>query len=236
MRQGTAYGGFLAVLEGGDGTGKSTQARLLEERLSAAGRKCMRMDFPDKAGNPAGRLVAEYLGGDHGSVPPEFVALAFAADRLAAKGRMLEALRGGHVVLCDRYVTSNVALQCGKLADPARRSRLATLIEWLEYDVHGLPAPDLEIVLTARDGHYESGSHLERKADAGRDYAAGRADVHEADVGLQLRANRFFAGLEEGPSLRKVPIEAEDGRRLAIGEMAERIWDALSEAPWKPRG
>jgi dTMP kinase len=99
---------FIA-LEGGDGAGKSTQARLLCGWLEALGHTVVVTREP--GGTPFGRTVRELvLHGDH--VAPRAEALLFAADRAHhVETKILPALERGEVVITDRYMDSSIAYQ-----------------------------------------------------------------------------------------------------------------------------
>jgi dTMP kinase len=101
--------GLFIAFEGGDGAGKSTQARLLGAWLEAAGREVVLTREP--GGTAFGRGVRELvLHGD--SVSPRAEALLFAADRAHhVETLVLPALRRGDVVVTDRYVDSSIAYQ-----------------------------------------------------------------------------------------------------------------------------
>ena len=111
QQRSTGPAGLLIVFEGGDGAGKSTQAALLAERLTAAGRTVVRTREP--GGTPIGeRLRALILDHGHGHVGARTEALMFAASRAAhVEQVILPALGAGSVVVCDRYIDSSVAYQ-----------------------------------------------------------------------------------------------------------------------------
>lgn len=203
---------------------------MLKNQLDAEGRRTLVYDFPNKSGTPIGQLIGDFLRGRFGQVTPEFLGLAFAADRLVARKSIVEALSTGTVVLCDRYVASNIAFQGAKISDDQRRAQLDDLLRWLEYEIYELPRPDLEIVLTSSDQHYIGGAHLSRVNDPTRAYAEGQADIHEASSDLQRAVNLYFRTLEETPALRKVDIEDAEGNRRSAEEMAAIIWGAVKAA------
>jgi dTMP kinase len=104
----SSHGVFIA-LEGGDGAGKSTQARLLTSWFEELGHTVVTTREP--GGTDFGRAVRELvLHGDHVSARAE--ALLFAADRAHhVETLILPALARGEVVITDRYVDSSVAYQ-----------------------------------------------------------------------------------------------------------------------------
>ncbi|WP_028280426.1 dTMP kinase [Arthrobacter sp. H5] len=103
--------GLFIAFEGGDGAGKSTQAKLLSEALELRGHKVLRTR------EPGGTVVGEKLRSlvlDHGQgeIDARTEALMFAAARAAHVHQViLPALERGDVVLCDRYIDSSVAYQ-----------------------------------------------------------------------------------------------------------------------------
>lgn len=225
-----AQPGFLVIIEGGDGLGKSTQLKILKNHLESQGRRTVTYDFPSKSGTPIGQLIGDFLKGRFEQVTPEFLGLAFAADRLVSRASIIEALEAGAIVLCDRYVASNIAFQGAKLHDERRRGELDTLLRWLEYEIYDLPHPNLEIVLTSTDKHYLDGAHLVRTNDPTRAYTDDQADIHEASLDLQREVNLYFRQLPETSRLKRVEIEGPGGDRRTIEEMSAIILDLVKEA------
>ena len=219
--------GRLLVIEGADGTGKTTQLSRLRERIERDGQVVRVYDFPSKCGTPAGELIGGFLRGEFGDVAPEFLALAFSADRMSRRDAILKDLAAGATVLCDRYVTSNIAFQSSKMTDPERQRRLEDLINWFEYDIMRLPQPNLQIILSAPQAYFLESRHLARTPDESRVYT-DVADVHEAQLDLQLTVNRYYSNLETGPSVRRIEIE-QDGRRLTVAELEDTIWALVAE-------
>ena len=102
--------GKLIVLEGTDGSGKSTQFRLLTQRLTEEGLDFQRLVFPQYK-EESSALIRMYLNGDFGSHPEDVNAYAasafYAVDRYASYQRVWkDYYRQGGLVLSDRYTTS----------------------------------------------------------------------------------------------------------------------------------
>jgi dTMP kinase len=221
--------GRLIVVEGADGVGKSTQLELLRKKLVASGHTVTMYDFPHKSGGRLGDLIGDFLTGQFGEVTPEFLSLAFSLDRLESKGQLLADLNAGKVVLCDRYVSSNIAFQTAKIDDDDRRKRLRDLLLWLEYDLMNLPRPSVEIVLTARDAYFAEGRHRQRQKDPTRAYMGDLvADIHEDASGLQVRVNNYYNGLVDAYDLKKIAILDEAERRTDPQSLHQRVWEACS--------
>jgi arginine/lysine/ornithine decarboxylase/thymidylate kinase len=138
--------GQLIVIEGVDGSGKQTQTQLLYDRLVKQGEKVMKISYPryDKQSSAMVKLYLEgAFGKDPGTISPYIASTFYAADRYASyKEDYEDFLTQGGLVLVDRYTTSNMVHQAGKIKDPEERKRF---LDWLwdfEFNLYGLPIPD----------------------------------------------------------------------------------------------
>ena len=140
----------LLVLEGLDGSGKSTQFELLLKVLRSRPGGAREVKFPDY-GSSSSALVKMYLNGEFGSDPQAVNAYAastfYAVDRFASFQKDWKAdYERGVTILADRYATSNYIYQMGKLPEDRWEEYLAW-VEDLEYAKLGLPRPDQVIFL-----------------------------------------------------------------------------------------
>jgi len=138
--------GQLIVIEGVDGSGKQTQTELLYDRLLKEGQKVKKIAYPryDKKSSAMVKLYLEgAFGKDPGTISPYIASTFYAADRYASyKEDYEDFLNQGGLVLVDRYTTSNMVHQAGKIKDPGERKRF---LDWLwdyEFNLYGLPIPD----------------------------------------------------------------------------------------------
>ncbi len=149
--------GKIIVIEGTDCSGKGTQSDLLLERLNKDGYPTKKYAFP-VYDSPTGKIVGgPYLGKStickgwfsEGAnlVPAKVASLYFAADRLYNIKPILEELDKGNNVILDRYTTSNMGHQAGKIKDKAERLKMFKWIEELEYNLLKLPKPDIKVFL-----------------------------------------------------------------------------------------
>lgn len=113
----TSHPGVWITLEGGDGSGKTTQAELLGEWLRDAGRAVVRTREP--GGSEVGQLIRDIVLHHRGDIAPRAEALLYAADRAHHVATVVRpALERGEVVLQDRYLDSSVAYQgAGRVLD-----------------------------------------------------------------------------------------------------------------------
>jgi len=185
--------GRLIVLEGIDGSGKSTQYRLLRERFEREGIDYHSTVFP-RYNEESSALIRLYLGGAFGDRPSDVNACAaasfFAVDRYAAYKQDWGGIYdGGGLILSDRYTTSNAVHQGCKVPE----AELGDFFDWLydfEYVRLGLPRPDLVIYLDVDiDTSLRRIHHREEKYHTS-------SDIHEKDVDYLracLRTGRLAA-------------------------------------------
>lgn len=138
--------GRLIVVEGVDGSGKQTQTELLYERLVKEGFLVKKVSYP-RYHKDSTAMVKLYLNGAFGkdpdSVSPYIASTFYAADRYASyKEDYEDFYKNGGIVIADRYTTSNMVHQAGKIANPDERDKF---MDWLfdyEFKMMGLPVPD----------------------------------------------------------------------------------------------
>lgn len=216
--------GKLIVLEGTDGSGKSTQFRALCQRLDQAGIAYRHVVFP-RYDQPSSALIRMYLGGDFGTDPANVNAYAasafYAVDRYASYKQDWESwyLQGG-LVLCDRYTTSNAVHQAGKVAPEERESFLHWLYDF-EFGKLGLPAPDLVLYL---DMPTDMTVHLLRDRETA---THTQADIHERDTAYLTQCRKTAQMVSDVLGWEKVPC-TEGGNLRTIGEISQDIWDRVS--------
>lgn len=171
--------GRFIVFEGGDGTGKSTQSRLLAQRLTSVGRDVVLTRQP--GGTQLGSLIRSIvLDPATGDVSPLAETLLYAADKAQHVHEVVApALDAGKFVVSDRYVDSTIAYQgAGRGLDLAHLERVA---RWATQDLR----PDLTVLLDI-----DPAQAVARKDDKDRLEAAGD-DFHRhvRDAFLSLAAS-----------------------------------------------
>lgn len=142
--------GLFIVLDGNDGSGKATQAALLNDYLTRNGIIGLKVDFPAYDRNLFGTLIGECLAGQHGdfvNLDPKIASTLYAADRFESSRAIREALNKGMIVIADRFASSNQIHQGGKIGDPKEREAFLTWLDRMEHDVFGIPRPDAIIYL-----------------------------------------------------------------------------------------
>lgn len=147
--------GSFIVLEGLDRTGKSTQCRLLEQKIKQLGHQSVQiMRFPERT-TAIGKMIDSYLRQDS-ELDDHVIHLLFSANRWEKSKQIISTLESGTTIISDRYAFSGTAFTAAKLQikDPSEAQSLVALTS----PDQGLPLPDLVIFLTLDD---ESASRRE---------------------------------------------------------------------------
>lgn len=217
---------MLVVIEGLDGSGKSTQVKRLRSYLESRTDNLEYIHFPRYDSPVYGELIGKFLRGGFGSIDsvhPQLVALLYAEDRHGAAPQMRRTLDEGGIVLLDRYVYSNIAYQCAKIDDPQEREALRKWIFDTEYGQFGLPKPDLNIFLDVPIGFVEKKLEAGRKGDD-REYLEGKTDIHEADIEFQKRVREVYVSqCKMDPDFIRIDCRSCDGSMLPPDEIAAAI-------------
>ncbi|AXH70972.1 thymidylate kinase [Vibrio phage BONAISHI] len=205
---------FIAI-EGVDSVGKETQTKLLKEWLGTFldSKNIHTYSYPDYS-SKTGKLVRSYLNGEFGdavTMDPRLSGALYSLDRVKAKGEFDNLIGAGdQVVLLDRYVHSNCALQGAKIEEAAEREAFYRHCESLEFLDLGLPRPDMIIFL---DADPETAQELMKKR-TGQD-----RDQHESNLPFLKAAHRNYKELATDDSWVTIPC-------IAGGEM--RSIEAIS--------
>ena len=212
--------GKLIVIEGTDGSGKSTQFRLLSQRLEAENVQFKHLVFP-RYSEESSALIRMYLGGQFGSNPSDVNAYAassfYAVDRYASyKMDWGSWYENGGLILSDRYTTSNAVHQASKEPESKRQAFWSWLYDF-EYDKLGLPQPDLIIYLDVPTDFTE-------KLMRSRETATGtKADIHEKDMAYLATCRETGRAAAEFYGWNVINC-VQDGKMRSIEDIHEEIY------------
>lgn len=184
--------GKLIVIDGLDGSGKSTQLNLLDTYLKENCRTYRQISFPDYD-QPSSALVKMYLAGEFGEAADSVNAYAassfYAVDRYASYKKFWENdYKNGTPIVAARYATSNAIHQMAKLP----KSEWDAYLDWLEYYEYvqlGLPRPDAVVFL-------DMPLHIAQMLMSGRYHGdETKKDIHERDLAYlkQCRESALYA-------------------------------------------
>jgi dTMP kinase len=211
--------GKLVIIEGGDGSGKATQTKLLVEYLQGQKIPVETLSFPRYSNSFYGNLVGRFLSGEFGSldsVSPYLAAIPYALDRLDARDEINKWLEAGKVVVIDRYVPSSLAHQAAKVSQN-ERDELVNWLEKMEYEENKLPRPDLVVYLHVPV--QESLKLIEKRREAIKE------DISETKS-HQEKAEEMFLRLAREKGWQKIDC-VNNGNLLTIPEIHTQLLQIL---------
>ena len=215
----------LIVIEGLDGSGKSTQLELLISALEKDGKRVRKIKLPDYE-SPSSTLVKMYLGGEFGKDPNAVNAYAagafYAVDRYVSFTLDWKSdYESDKIIVADRYATSNSIYQTEKIAEADWDSYLDWSADF-EYNKLGIPKPDAVIYL-------DMPVDISQKLMTGR-YGGNESkkDVHEADVAFleKCRKSALYAASQQGWHI----VECSNGKEpYSIEKIHNEIMKIVDE-------
>lgn len=218
--------GKLIVIEGLDGSGKSTQLELLSERLKDANIPATTISFPDYESDSSA-LVKMYLKGEFGDKPgdvnPYAASLFYCVDRFASfKSKWGKDYGEGKIIIAGRYTTSNAIHQASKLDEKDWKPFLDWLYD-IEYKKVGIPKPDLVIFL---DMPVEVSQKLLTNRYKGDEQSK---DIHERDVDYLNRCRSAAKFVADYSDYKTVSC-ASGGEPRTLDSISDEIFDLVLKA------
>jgi dTMP kinase len=214
-RRRLAGGGVLIAFEGGEGAGKSTQVRRLQEWLASEG-LIARATFEPGATPSGAGIRAIVLDTAHSGISPRSEALLYAADRAQHVHDVLRpALDAGEVVITDRFVDSSLAYQGAGRTIPLDEVR--TLSRWATQGLR----PDLTVL-------------LDLPPEVGLARARGRAAADRLEsesLDFHQRVRQTFIALAEAEPDRYLVLDARRSPDEIAAQVRQRVSDLLSGLP-----
>ena len=222
----SSYPGKFIVFEGIDGSGKSTQTKLLVQRLKKEGKRVAMFDFPQYGKKSAG-LVEEYLSGKYGSlkeVGPYQASVFYAVDRYDASFEMRKILSTGTIIVSDRYIGSNVGHQGSKISSLSARKKFFAWLYDLEYNIFQAPRPSKSFLLKVAP-------HIAKQLCENKERRkTKKTDIHEENLGHLQNAERSY--LHASRLFPKDFTVIECMRRnvlLSRKTIHEKIWEEVKK-------
>lgn len=217
--------GLFITFEGGEGVGKTTQARLLAERLAAEGRRAVSVHEP--GGTPLGEYIRNWVKSQSAPLTPEAELLLFTAARAELAQRVIKpALEEGAVVIADRYADSTTVYQGCARGLPADRVRAAN-----DAATDGL-WPDLTFLLDAPPEAGMRRVRLQTSFDeAGqvepipRAEESGKRRFEELGLAFHRKVREGYLQLAEADPDRWLALDAAQ----SIEDAQARIWERVKE-------
>lgn len=215
--------GKLIVIEGLDGSGKSTQIEFLKNKLNK--NNVHQIKLPDYD-SPSSSLVKMYLGGEFGKHPEDVNAYAasafYAVDRFANyKTKWKEYYDNGDIVISDRYTTSNAYHQATKIPEKDRKA----FFKWLEnfeYELINIPKPDVVIYL---DMPVEISQKMMSERYCGDE---NKKDIHESNISYLLQCREAALSAADEMGWKVIKCNVGDHPRT-IEDIGNEIFDIVSK-------
>lgn len=214
--------GKIIVIEGLDGSGKSTQIEYLKNKLSR--QNVCQIKLPDYDSDSSA-LVKMYLRGDFGKKPEDVNAYAasafYAVDRYANfKMKWKDNYDKGDIIISDRYTTSNAYHQATKISKEDR----AEFFYWLEdfeYGLMGIPEPDAVIFL---DMPIEISQKMMSKRYEGDE---SKKDIHESNLDYLYKCRE--AALDAAQEMGWYVVQCSDGNEpRTIDDIGNEIFSIVT--------
>lgn len=217
--------GKLIVIEGLDGSGKSTQLEFLDKKLKELNVDCKTVSFP-AYDNPSSTLVKMYLNGEFGKKPGDVNAYAasvfYTVDRYASyKAAWGDYYLNGGTVIAGRYTTSNAIHQASKLEPNKWEDFLSWLYDF-EYNKIGIPKPDKVIFL---DMPVEVSQKLLSKRYEGDN---SKKDIHESDTEYLDNCRKAAVFTAEYSGWETIPC-SKDGEARSIEDISADVLKSVLE-------
>ena len=220
----------FVVIEGIDGSGKSTQIARLQDYLKQNSVPYKYVHFPRTDSPVFGDLIARFLRGEFGpneQVNPYLVALIYAGDRKDAAD-LIQQWREKNLVIVDRYVLSNIAYQCAKLSDEKEKDILKNWILNFEYNYNKIPRPDLNIFLDVPFQFTIERLTKERNGND-REYLKGVSDIHEENIDFQKKVRDMYLYLAKTEKSLKMINCSVENEMLKPEKIFELLLACLQE-------
>ena len=222
--------GKFIVIDGTDGSGKTTQLKILEDKLKTLGLDVETADFPQYGQKSAG-AVEEYLSGKYGNadeVGPHRASIFYAIDRYDASFKIREWLKAGKVVLCNRYVAANMAHQGGKIENGIERKIYFNWLDDLEFNIFNIPRPDLVLILHMPAAEAQKLA-ISEVAQSRKTYNKGQKDIHEKDLNHLLNAEKVYLEIAANFSNFELIECATKNKILNPEEIAVKVQGAVNK-------
>ena len=218
--------GKLFVIDGTDGSGKQTQLEKLKQRLTQEKIEFKSVSFPNYE-SPSSSLVKIYLNGELSEDPKEispYIASTFyAADRyITFKKEYEEYYKNGGIILADRYTTSNMVHQAGKIKDDKEREKFLNWLWDFEFNLYGLPIPT-EVFFLNMPTEYALKLMENRKNKITKEE---KKDIHERNQEHMKDAYNEACKLSKKYNWKEIKC-VKDGKIRTIEDIHEEIYQEI---------
>jgi dTMP kinase len=207
---------MLIVIEGVDGSGKSTMAKELHKYCTNVLKiKSILLKFPMYE-SPYGKIIARYLNGEFDpNLNYWIISTLYDCDKFNYKLILQDHIKNHDIVILDRYYLSNIAYSCAKMKDKEDTNSIIMNLWYLNNNIFEMPKPTLTFLMDIDNGNY-------LKIKKNRDQLEGN-DIHEQDLQLindTIKIYKYFDNLDYIDKLIKIPyISIENRLQLMINHL-----------------
>jgi len=223
--------GKLIVIDGTDGSGKTTQINLLAEKLKANKFKVEIVHFPHYE-NFFGDFIGHCLSEQYYNflnTHPKIVSVIYAADRWESSKYIKELLGKGFVVILDRYVSANQIHQGGKIKNTKKRTEFIKWLNKMEYEVFGISKPDITLYLSLPINIVLQLLKKREDSKIKRVYLRKHKDVHENDLNFMTNSIKSALWLAKNqPNWSKINC-SEKGKILSREQIHEMVYKEVKK-------
>ena len=216
--------GLFIVIDWTDGSWKWTQTKLLVEKLKSEWYDVEMADFPQYWKKSAW-MVEEYLNWNlwtADDVGPYRASVFYAVDRYEASSRIRKWLEEWKIVISNRYVSSNMWHQAGKIHDLKERDKFLEWLDEFEYWLFWIPRPDMNILLYMPTEIWQQ--LVDQKGSRG--YTDKKRDIHEADLQHLKNAAEAYKYVANKYN-RKIIDSAPNWKLKSIKEISDELWGII---------
>lgn len=208
--------GKLIVFEGIDGSGKTTQSKLLVAYFKKQKIPTKYISFP-RYELKWGKMVRKYLDGKLGKLDPYEASVLYANDRRSAAAKINGWLASGKTVIGNRYIGSNIGHMAAKIKSQSEKSKYIDWLERLEYGENKIPAEDLVILLRVTP-------RISRKLMRTR-----VLDIHEKDQKYLEEVSRVYDSVAKQKKNWEAVDCTESGKILKPEEIHKKVLVVLKK-------
>ena len=220
--------GKLFVIDGTDGSGKQTQLGELKNRLDKEKIDYRVVSFPNYDSKTS-TLVKMYLSGEFGTnskeISPYIASTFYAADRYATyQTELKEYYENGGLILADRYTTSNMIHQAGKIQDKEERDKFLKWLWDFEFNLYKLPIPTEVFFL-----NMPVEKSLELIANRDNKFThTSKKDIHESDKNHLIDAYSAACDVAKDYNWYEVKC-VKDSKIRTIEDIHEEIYNEIKK-------
>jgi len=220
--------GKFIVIEGIDGSGKTTQFNLLIKKLQQYKVKIKTFDFPQYE-KPSSYFIREYLNGKYGSwkeVGPYKASIFYALDRFDVGMQIKKWIDEGFIIISNRYTASNLGHQGAKIKNKKLRQDFFKWLIDFEHNLLQIPKPNINIILHLKFSI--AFKLIEQKGK--REYVKGiKKDIHEVDLNYLKYAEKTYLELAKLYPKDFKLVECFENRLLMPEEIHQKVWQIIKK-------